>query len=152
MSQDLHFYKQKILDEEEAQKLKQEEVCEKIKSLLKKYDVENDNEDLRELFFEEVDVSVNISAYDPGIKELLESEVQFIPQESRRFMMNNKVWVALEKIIFDRFSNITSGEKNSKSKSDSGYSKKLIELLTISKDFSTLKELFERNSLFVNIQ
>ncbi|MBD2009669.1 hypothetical protein NDI40_06970 [Microcoleus vaginatus ZQ-A3] len=153
MSQDLHFYKQKILPEEEAQEMKQEEVYEKIKSFLEKYDVENQHEDLRELFFEEVEVSsINISSYTPGIKEFLDSDVQFIPQESRRFIMDNKVWVVIEKIIVNECSKIINPEKNPKSKSNNEDSQKLAQLSKLLKDFSTLKELFKINSLIVNIQ
>jgi len=153
MSQDLHFYKQKILHEEEAQKMKQEEVYEKIKSFVEKYDVENQHEDLREVFFEEVEVSsINISSYTPGIKEFLDSDVQFIPQESRRFMMDNKVWVVIEKIIVNECSKIINSEKNPKSKSNNEDSQKLAQLSKLLKDLSILKELFQINSLIVNIQ
>lgn len=154
MSQDLHFYKQKILDEEVAQKLKPEEVFEMIKFLLNKYDVEDAHQDFLEVFFKELEVfSIDISGYVPEIEELVSSKVEFIPENSRRFMMNKNVWGVLEKIIEEQCSNISSGEKNSKSKSktDNVYSQKLDKLSTIIQDFCILKEAFKRNSLFVDI-
>lgn len=152
MSQDLHFYKQKILGEDVAQKLKPEEVCQMIKFLLEKYDIEDAHKDLRQVFFKELEVfSIDISAYVPEIEELVSSKVEFIPEKSGRFMMNKKVWVILENIIDEQCSNIISGEKNSKSKNDNEGSQKLDKLSTILQDFSTLKEVFKRNSLFVDI-
>ncbi|MEG4329155.1 hypothetical protein [Microcoleus sp. herbarium5] len=151
MSQELNFYKQNILDEDEAQKLEPKEVFEKVKILLEKYDIEDANQDLRELFFKEVEIfSIDISAYNQEIDELLSSEVQFFSKQSGRFMMTKKFWVVFEKIILDHCK-IISAEKNSKSKKDIECGQKLDELYTILKDFSTLKELFKRNSLFVNI-
>lgn len=152
MSQDLHFYKQKILGEDVAQKLKPEEVFEMIKFLLKKYDIQDTHQELREVFFKELEVfSIDISGYDTEIEKLVSSKVQFIPEESRRFMMNKDVWVVLENIIYEQCSKIISGEKNSKSKSDNECSQKLDKISTILQDFSTLKEVFKRNSLFVDM-
>ncbi|MGB7708167.1 MAG: hypothetical protein WBL95_01240 [Microcoleus sp.] len=155
MSQDLHFYKQKILDEDVAQKLKPEEVSEMIKLLLTKYDVEGVHQDFLEVFFKELEVfSIDISGYDSEIEELVNSKkVELIPENSRRFMMNKNVWGVLEKIIDKECSNIYSGENNSKSKSksDNVYSQKVDKLSTIIQDFCILKEAFKRNSLFVDI-
>jgi hypothetical protein len=157
MSQDLYFFKQNILDEKEAQEMKQEEVFEKIKTILNKYDVENEFVDLREVFFKEIELpSLFLSYYIPAIEELIDSdEVECIPKESRRFMMNEKAWSALEKIICDQCNSIIIGENKSKSKSksknDNECCQKLDKLSMILQDFSTLKELFKRNSLFVNI-
>jgi hypothetical protein len=148
MSQVLNFFKQQILDEDEAQKMNQKEVFAKIKSILDIYDVENEDEVLQEVFFKQVIVpSIQISAYEERMEKLL-SDVQFIPEESRRFMMNEKVWSVLEEIIYDQCRMIT-GEK--KSKNDNKCSQNLDNLFKISQDFYTLKQLFKRHSLFVNI-
>jgi uncharacterized protein (UPF0305 family) len=172
MTQDLYFYKQKIFSEEVAQLFSQEEVHSAVKALLHKRDLEEETE-LRDNLFEEVDLSdFEVSAYNKEIQQLLESDTEFIPPQSRRFMMNKKIWSAVQKIVWSKYSEIEKN-KDEPSVTDSKLDDKLRELcqqlksqpnmdnkpainssspLQLLSDYSTLEKLFKNNLLFVNIQ
>lgn len=157
MSQDLYFYRQKIIAEELAQILSKEKVEETIKSLLKKQDLEV-NVQLREKLFEEVESSIEISANTKGIEELLVDKIEYIPPDSRRFMINEKIWLVIQEVILDEYNNNKEIENSKKTNTtnkseidpiDQLLQSKSFQLL---KDYSILDELFKKNCLFINIQ
>ncbi|QLE53725.1 hypothetical protein FD724_38380 (plasmid) [Nostoc sp. C057] len=83
MSQDLYFYKQKILTDSATKILSEEEIYEAIKASLAKRNLDNETS-VREQLFQEVELkSVEISAYSPEIETLLEKDIKFINPQSR---------------------------------------------------------------------
>lgn len=139
MSQDLCFYRQKILSKEICQNFTHEEINSCLKALLKKHSLEDD-ETLRDKLFEEVEISsIFISAYDKKIEKLLTKSL-FLSPQSRFFMVNKKVLSAIGTIV-------ESKQKEMK-KSDNSTD----ELSQLSKDYSTLGSLFEKKLLFINLQ
>ena len=156
MSQDLYFYKQKIISEEVAQILSKEEVENAIKTLLATRNLEEDTK-LREKLFEEVESIIDISAYTKGIEELLEKEkIEFIPPDSRRFMMNEKIWSVVQNNFLDKYKEIENSKKTNmttKTKIDEQINQLLnSQSFQLLKYYSILEELFKKNLLFVNIQ
>ncbi len=155
MAQDLYFYRQKIISEELAQLLSKEEVENAIKTLLSKTNLEEDTK-LRENLFEEVESIIEISSYNEEIKETLEKEIEFIPSESRRFMMNEKIWLIIKKIVLNKYNEIDEIKKSdiaTKTKIDEQIKQlQNSQTFQILKDYSILEELFNKNLLFVNIQ
>jgi len=155
MAQDLYFYRQKIISEELAQLLSKEEVENAIKTLLSKTNLEEDTK-LRENLFEEVESIIEISSYNEEIKEILEKEIEFIPSESRRFMMNEKIWLIIKKIVLNKYNEIDEIKKSdiaTKTKIDEQIKQlQNSQAFQILKDYSILEELFNKNLLFVNIQ
>ncbi|MBD2777008.1 hypothetical protein [Iningainema tapete] len=156
MTQDVFFYRQKVLPEKISQLFSREEVYEAVKSLLAKKDLEKDSK-LRKKLFEEVDLKlVQISAYSEEIDKLLTKEINFINQHSRFFMMNEKMWKAIKKEIFCLYSTIETNQ-TVKYKSDSNIDEQLNELcqqnnFLIMIEYKILEELYNKNLLFVNIQ
>ena len=139
MTQEFYFYKQKIFAEEISQKFSHEHVSSAIKALLKNSNLEED-EQLRNELFEEVEInSLSISAYDNKVEKLLTKNL-FISPHSRLFMVSQKIWSTIEKLIEDR-------QKELKATTD-----QTNEFSQLSKDCSTLKELFDKKLLFINIQ
>jgi hypothetical protein len=155
MAQDLYFYRQKVISEELAQLLSKEEVENAIKTLLSKTNLEEDTK-LRENLFEEVESIIEISSYNEEIKEILEKEIEFIPSESRRFMMNKKIWLIIKKIVLNKYNEIDESKKSdiaTKTKIDEQIKQlQNSQTFQILKDYSILEELFNKNLLFVNIQ
>jgi hypothetical protein len=156
MAQDLYFYKQKIISEEVAKLLSKEEVENAIKTLVTTRDLEEDTK-LRENLFEEVKSIIDISAYSKGIEELLEKEeIEFIPPDSRRFMMNKKIWSVIQNIFLEKYKEIENSKKTNmttKTKIDEQINQLLnSQAFQLLKDYSILEELFKKNLLFVNIQ
>jgi hypothetical protein len=155
MAQDLYFYRQKIISEELAQLLSKEEVENAIKTLISKTNLEEDTK-LRENLFEEVESIIEISSYNEEIKETLEKEIEFIPSESRRFMMNEKIWLIIKKIVLNKYNEIDEIKKSdiaTKTKIDEQIKQlQNSQTFQILKDYSILEELFNKNLLFVNIQ
>lgn len=150
MSQDLYFYKQKIIPGKIAQFFTSEEVQSSIKALLKNRDLERD-EVLRDNLFEEVEVfSISISAYNQEIEELL-NEIEFIPSQSRLFMMNEKIWSAIKKNQKLQIDKLQKSQE-SQSKNDPNYKKNLQEISQLKKDYAKLEKLFKKKLLFVNLQ
>jgi len=156
MAQDLYFYRQKIISEEVAQLLSEEEVESAIKTLLATKNLEEDIK-LREKLFEEVESIIEISANTEGIKELLDNkEIEFIPPDSRRFMMNEEIWLVIQKKFLEKYREIENSKKtNTTTKTKNG--EQINQLLNsqafqLLKDYSILEELFQKNLLFVNIQ
>jgi acyl carrier protein phosphodiesterase len=150
MSQDLYFYKQKIIPQKIAKCFTSEEVHSSIKALLKNRYLEQ-QEALRDNLFEEVEVySFTISAYNQEIEELLK-ETEFIPSKSRRFMMNEKIWSAI-KIIVDSKIAALQNIKRSQSKNDAKYGEISRDISQLKKDYKKLEKLFNNNLLFVNLQ
>ena len=110
-----------------------------IKALLKNSNLEED-EQLRNELFEEVEInSLFISAYDERVEKLLTKNL-FISPHSRLFMVSQKIWSTIEKLIENR-------QKELKATTDQAN-----ELSQLSKDYSSLKELFDKKLLFINIQ
>ncbi len=112
---------------------------------------------LREKLFEEVESIIYISAYTKGIEELLEKEkIEFIPPDSRRFMMNEKIWSVVQNNFFDKYKEIENSKKTNmttKTKIDEQINQLLnSQSFQLLKDYSILEELFNKNLLFVNIQ
>ena len=155
MAQDLYFYRQKIISEELSQLLSKEEVENAIKTLLSKTNLEEDTK-LRDNLFEEVESIIEISSYNKEIKEILEKEIEFISSESRRFMMNEKIWLIIKKIVLNKYNEIDEIKKSdiaTKTKIDEQIKQlQNSQTFQILKDYSILEELFNKNLLFVNIQ
>ncbi|MFE1746896.1 hypothetical protein [Coleofasciculus sp. H7-2] len=171
MAQDLYFYKQKIFSKKVARLFSQEELHSAVKALLANRDLEDDTK-LRGELFEEVLIDFDVSAYEKEIKKLLETDTEFISPQSRRFMMNKKIWSVIQKIVLSKYSGIEKN-KDELSVTDSKLDGKLRELcqqlknqpnsdskpannssssLQLLSDYSTLEKLFKKNLLFVNIQ
>jgi hypothetical protein len=150
MSQDFYFYKQKIIPDKIAQFFTQEEVQSSIKALLKNQNLERE-ETLRDNLFEEVEVfSISISAYNQEFDKLL-NETEFIPSQSRRFMMNEKTWSAIKKIIESQLGKLKSTKKIQK-KNGQRYDEISRDISQLKKDYGKLEKLFKKNLLFVNLQ
>ncbi len=150
MSQEFYFYKQKIIPEKIAQFFTSAEVQSSIKALLKNRDLERE-ETLRDNLFEEVEVfSISISAYNQEIDELLK-ETEFIPSQSRRFMMTEKILSAIKTIIESQLGKLQKA-KESQSKTDPKHDEISREISQLEKDYAKLEKLFKKNLLFVNLQ
>jgi len=150
MSQDLYFYKQKIIPEKIAQSFTTEEIHSSIKALLKNRDLEEE-ENLHNVLFEEIEVfSISISSYDKKFEELLK-DTEFIPLQSRRFMMNNKFMSTIETIVSSKISELENA-RNSQKKTKQNTSILSKEISQLKRDLSKLEKLFNKNLLFVNLQ
>jgi outer membrane receptor for monomeric catechols len=135
MSQNLYFYKQKIFSEEICRNFTHDEINSSVKALLKKHDLE-ENEDLRNAIFEELEPNlILISAYHKSIEKFI-TKTRFISPKSKFFMVSNKILAAIEKVV-------QSQEKSNYSESQTSQ---------VFDDLSTLKELCEKKLLFINIQ
>jgi hypothetical protein len=135
MSQNLYFYKQKIFSEEVCRNFSHDEINSSVKALLKKHDLEED-EDLRNIIFEELEPNlILISAYHKSIEKFL-TKTRFVSPKSKFFMINPKILTVIEKVV--------------KSQEKSDYSEN--QTSQVLDDLSILKELCEKKLLFVNIQ
>ncbi len=150
MSQDLYFYKQKIIPVKIAQSFTFEEIHSSIKALLKNRDLEEE-ENLRDNLFEEVELlSPSISAYNQEIDELLKT-TEFIPSHSRRFMINENIWSAIKLIVESKLSELQNEKKRQK-KNTKEWREISIEISQLKRDYAKLEKLFKKNLLFVNLQ
>jgi hypothetical protein len=131
MSQDLNFYKQKILTEEASKLFKTEEILETVKTLLKNKKLEEETNLIESLFEDiELESSFQISAYDKNIEELIREK--FIPQ-SRILMVDEEIW----KYIEEEGNNQSKKLKNDKNSE------------SINRDIKKLNKLFKENQLFI---
>ncbi|MBH8566789.1 hypothetical protein I8748_32360 [Nostoc sp. CENA67] len=155
MSQELYFYKQKILKDNAAKILSEEEIYEAVKVLLAKRNLDNESS-VRDRLFQEVELeSLQISAYSPEIETLLEKDIQFINPQSRFFMMNKNMWIAIKFYIISHYIKVNDG-----SKLDTENSNEIDHLIKklkqqnpeISHDYSKLNKLYNQKMLFINIQ
>lgn len=150
MSQEFYFYKQRIIPDKIAQVFTAEEVQSSIKALLKNRDLERE-ETLRDNLFKEVEVfSISISAYEPEIDKLL-NETEFIPSQSRRFMMNEKILSAIKTIIESQLIQLKKDKKPLK-KNEPKHDEISMKISQLKKDYAQLEKLFKKNLLFVNLQ
>ena len=128
MSQNLNFYKQKILTEEVNKLFKSEEILEAVKSLLKNKNLEKDTDLIKSLFEEiELEYPLNMNAYDKNFENLIKEK--FIPQ-SRILMVDEEIWKYIEKEGYEKLKT----DKNSES---------------IDQDIQKLNQLFKENQLFI---
>ena len=136
MSQDLYFYQQQIISEKICRNFTHKEINSAVKSLLKNYDLE-ENENLRNEIFKELEPNlINISAYDKSIEKFIKKPTIFVTPKSRFFMVDSKILAAIESIVM-------SEEKSNRSKDMT---------IQISNDLSILKDLFDKKLLFINLQ
>lgn len=153
MSQDLYFYKQKVFLEETSQLLSQVEVHNAIKTCLANRDLEKDSQ-LREKLFEEVDLDIDISAYSKEIELLLE-KTEFLRPDSKCFMVNDKMWKAIQKNILFQHNQQEDNQKIEQA-DDSKLDELFNELCRQSSckmlsNYQELEKLFRKNLLFANI-
>ena len=131
MSQDLNFYKQKILTEEVNKLFKTEEILEAVKTLFKNKKLEEQTSLIESLFEEiELEYPLNMNAYDKNIENLIKEK--FIPQ-SRILMVDEEIWKYIEKEGNDKREKLKT-DKNSES---------------INRDIQKLNQLFKENQLFI---
>ncbi|BAZ21221.1 hypothetical protein NIES4073_20990 [Kalymmatonema gypsitolerans NIES-4073] len=153
MSQELCFYKQKILTDSAIKILSKEEIYEAVKASLAKRNLDHET-DVRERLFQEVELAqLEISAYYPKIETLLE-DIKFIAQ-SRFFMMNENIWIAIKVYIISQYLKTNNGIKidiENSNKIDQLIKKLKQQNPKISDDYSKLNKLYKKNILFVNIQ
>ena len=155
MSQDLYFYKQKILTDSATKILSEEEIYEAIKASLAKRNLDQETS-VREQLFEEVELdSLQISAYYPEINTLLEKDIKFINPQSRFFMINENMWMAIKSYIISDY--IKTDNDIKIPPENSNEIDQLIKKLEnknpeINHDYSKLKNLYNKKMLFVNIQ
>ena len=136
MSQDLYFYQQEIISEKVCRNFTHKEINAAIKSLLKSYDLE-ENENLRDEIFKELEPNlINVSAYNKSIEKFTKKRTIFVTPKSRFFMVDSKILAAIESIVM-------SEEK-------SNCSEDMIS--QISNDLLILKDLFNKKLLFINLQ
>ncbi|MHC0066857.1 hypothetical protein ACWATR_28745 [Nostoc sp. UIC 10890] len=155
MSQELYFYKQKILTDSATKILLEEEIYEAIKASLAKRNLDNETS-VREQLFQEVELeSLQINAYSPEIETLLEKDIKFINPQSRFFMMNENMWIAIKGYIISQYI-----KTDNSIKIDPGNSNNIDQIIKklkqlnhkISDDYSNLNKLYKKKMLFVNIQ
>lgn len=155
MSQDLYFYKQKILTDSATKIFSEEEIYEAIKASLAKRNLDNETS-VREQLFQEVELeSLQINAYFPEIDTLLEKNINFISPQSRFFMMNENMWIAIKGYIISNYIKTDNSIKIDTENSNNidQLIKKLKQLNPeISHDYSNLNKLYNKKMLFVNIQ
>ncbi len=136
MSQELYFYQQEIIPEKICRNFTHKEINAAIKSLLKNYDLE-ENENLRNEIFKELEPNlINISAYDESIEKFTKKPTIFVTPKSRFFMVDSKILAAIESIVMSEGKSNRSEDMN----------------IQISNDLSILKDLFDRKLLFINLQ
>jgi hypothetical protein len=136
MSQDLYFYQQQIIPEKICRNFNHKEINSAIKSLLKNYDLE-ENENLRNEIFKELEPNlINISAYNKSIEKIIKKPTIFVTPKSRFIMVDSKILAAIESIV------MSEGKSN--------HSEDMS--IQISNDLSILKDLFDKKLLFINLQ
>lgn len=137
MSQDLHFYKIKILNfnEEVAQKFEHSGIRDAIIALVAKKDLEGD-EKLKEDLFEEIEISFEISGNDKKLEKAL-NKVNFI-QNSRYFIIEDEIFKILEGIIQYQIQESKDQKNDSVSKS-------------LENEYSKLKDIFYKKLLVANL-
>ena len=169
MSQNLHFYKLKIFPEDLAAQLKRDEIDKALKALLANYELDGKDEKLRERIFEEIEVDIDLSGYEPKIKEFFSNPELFVSPNSRIFLMTEEIWAAISECIFEEC-NKAEAEKeeqkseaknsNKKEKEKSGaenaakkddFKQRLEPIKPLLKAYFILDELFNKKLLFVNI-
>lgn len=139
MSQDLYFYRQRILSVDICQDFTHEQIDSCLKALLKEHKLEED-EALRNKLFEEVEInSISISAYNKEIEKFLTEEDLYLSPQSRLFMVNNKILSAIHGIVKSKQKEMEQSNKIEKSNK-------------LSTDYSTLEDLFNKKQLFINLQ
>lgn len=128
MSQDFHFFKIKIFNQEGIQKFERSAIRDAIKTLVAKKDLEGD-EKLKETLFEEIEVSLEISGNDQKFEKALK-KVKFL-ENSRYFIIEDEIFEKLKEVIEDKI-------KESKDN-------KLVS------EYSKIKDIFDKKLLVANL-
>lgn len=154
MSQNLHFYKLKIFQEDLAAQFKRDEIDKTLKALLANRDLDGNDEELRERIFEEINVKIDLSAYDSKIKEFFSNKELFVSPNSSIFLMTEEIWDAISECIFKECNKAEEKEqkpdaKNTAKKDD--FKQRLERIKPLLKDYFILDEFFKKNLLVVNI-
>lgn len=139
MSQDLYFYRQKIINKESCDIFSYEEIAASIKVLLENRDLEE--EKLQKSLFDEVKADcIEISAGEEDLEKFWNDERLRLSRNSRFFIVNEEIFSAIE-------AKVKSQEK--KLNKSNILSKRASQLYA---DFSIIKQLFDEKLLFVNLQ
>ncbi len=128
MSQDFHFYKVKIFNEEAVQMLERSNISNAIKAIVEKEDLEG-NEKLKEVLFEEIEVSCEISGNDKRFEKALK-KVEFL-ENSRYFIIEDEIFKILKVIIEDKI------KENRENK--------------LEREYSNIKDIFDKKLLVANL-
>lgn len=149
MSQNVHFLKLKVFDDELIKSLETESLRATLVSLFNNCSNKSDKESL---FFEDIDVKFLINAYTPSIQTFLENKkLLFTLDEQEYYWVNKELWESIENEIWNQIQeNLNQLQKKDGENIDK-QKPKITLIANYIRDLEKLKQYYENNQLILEV-
>lgn len=148
MSQNVHFLKLKVFNDELIKFIKPELLTNLLQSL---WDSLGDESDKEGLLFDNIDVKFVINAEEESIQDFFEEKELLILQDEGYYLVNDKLWESIETEIWNQ---IQENWNQIQQRDEQNFDKqktKIIQISNYNRDLEKLKQYYENNQLILEV-